>query len=1088
MSYQLDIPFLAVRMRLSGGGTMMSPLFDGQSIRINESMELMEGRYAETFQRLILNKGNYRELLNVLQDGDYYKADLMVSFRASKDGISHPDFSIAFEYFFKPSSKGYWAMVPTLGIEAFAPSMEQLDRVIEENIRLDFTRKRRLAAMQFVIPTFWFSQIELRSKVMQLSIPNLGDLERLKEGKDESLLAKVARLLNIERKVTYGRKTELQQLARAVKGKFNRNVLVVGASGVGKTALIWELVRLRKSKRIQGQVWETTASAMIKELTADTGWQDNLAQLCQELAGSSDYLFVRNLLELFEVGQYVGNEVSMAEYLRAYISRGEISLLSECTEEELARIELRSPNYLSYFQVIRLEEPRKDLEDIILSKVNDLARNRQLQIDSEAVRETIRLNKRFTPYAGFPGKPIRFLESILMNVKPAAGKAIQREEVIGHFCEESGMPQFMVDPRIPMAPQEVKDRFNQQVFGQERAVESVVNLLASVKTALSKTGKPIASLLFVGPTGVGKTELAKVLAEFMFGSRNKMIRFDMSEYSDPYAVQRLTGEAFYKDGLLTAAVRREPFCVLLFDEIEKAHPSFYDLLLQMLSEGRLTDSKGHLVNFCSTIIIMTSNIGAANLQGNRIGWRKGLDVEAVTEHFMTAVQKHFRPEMYNRIDEVIPFEPLSRDTVRQVVDREISLFREREGIRFRPLDLYLPPELYDYLAEKGYDPRYGARQLQRSIREQLIIPLARQLNHLDYDEKLIVRASLDKDRIVFDIEDDPLGLDLLLEELDKINLSDHASELRRQLVRIQEGHYYIALLSQLDLLEREKQRLKRKFWEDTQKANSYSYILQTQKDVADLKARVEQYELELSMACLDLRPYNPALEEDLKKWKKDFFVLKQDIYTHTNPDENYCFLAIYGRSIDPVLQLYLSCFGQMEVLVTGFTVWYREKYYNEEVTEVQTTTDENGREYKTEIRRRRQEFIKKEYSTKDANWQVPPEKGDVLYGIELGLVAPAIYLRLREEAGLQRWVFGENVAQTYRIVTSKRVEYSPENLIRKEYYKGNPYRIYESGFLKDTRLKISREVSKRQYGDLLWPALEERFKIALDQALFIGEG
>ena len=281
----------------------------------------------------------------------------------------------------------------------------------------------------------------------------------------------------------------------------------------------------------------------------------------------------------------------------------------------------------------------------------------------------------------------------------------------------------MVDPDIPMNLQAVRAHFKSEVFGQDVAVDRIVDVLASVKTALTKKGKPIASFLFVGPTGVGKTEIAKVLAKFMFGRRDRMIRFDMSEFSDPYSVQRLTGEGFFQDGILTAAVRREPFCVLLFDEIEKAYPSFYDLLLQLLGEGRLTDSRGRLVNFCSTIIIMTSNIGAANLQGNRISLVQEDSPQSVNQHFLSAVQQHFRPELFNRIDQVIAFQPLDRDTVRFVVEREMNLFKKREGIQFRNLDLSISEEVLDHLAKIGYDYRYGARYLQRTIRTQLVIPL-----------------------------------------------------------------------------------------------------------------------------------------------------------------------------------------------------------------------------------------------------------------------------------------------------------------------------------------------------------------------------
>ena len=179
-----------------------------------------------------------------------------------------------------------------------------------------------------------------------------------------------------------------------------------------------------------------------------------------------------------------------------------------------------------------------------------------------------------------------------------------------------------------------------------------------------------------------------------------MIRFDMSEYSNPYTVMKLTGESYFKDGLLTSAVRQTPFSVILFDEIEKAHPVFYDLLLQMLGEGRLTDSAGRLVNFCSTIIIMTSNIGAANLQTGRVGWNNNANLEEITTHFDSEVKKHFRPELFNRIDQVIPFEPLTADVIRKVTDREMDLLKKREGIAYRSMDFYIADEVYDVFRSK----------------------------------------------------------------------------------------------------------------------------------------------------------------------------------------------------------------------------------------------------------------------------------------------------------------------------------------------------------------------------------------------------
>ena len=287
----------------------------------------------------------------------------------------------------------------------------------------------------------------------------------------------------------------------------------------------------------------------------------------------------------------------------------------------------------------------------------------KIKVQPDAIEETLRLNKRFSPYSGFPGKPIRFLEGILLNKKSSnkSAESLTRSEVIQTFCEESGMPQIMVDPDIPMNPKQVKAQFNNEVFGQKKAINSVVNMLSTVKAGLSKSGKPIASFLFVGPTGVGKTELAKVLSKFMFGSREKIVRFDMSEYAGSDVVNKLLGSGYYSDGLLTSTVRREPFCVLLFDEIEKAHPVFYDFLLQILSEGRLTDSKGKLVNFCSTIIIMTSNIGATRATQRAVTLLKNdkNKNKDLAQKFLSAVKDHFKPELYNRIDEVIAFDSVS---------------------------------------------------------------------------------------------------------------------------------------------------------------------------------------------------------------------------------------------------------------------------------------------------------------------------------------------------------------------------------------------------------------------------------------------
>ncbi|NJL76297.1 MAG: ATP-dependent Clp protease ATP-binding subunit, partial [Saprospiraceae bacterium] len=590
-----------------------------------------------------------------------------------------------------------------------------------------------MSNVQDIVSAIWYRHISWEREEVLYSFPTPDEVSYYITTTQNPWLPRLAQQILVKKPVLYGRAKELEQLVQAFQNPFQKNILLVGENGVGKSVLIYEAVRVLQEQNLLPEIWETTAARLIKELIQKTGWQDNIVFLCNELVQKKAILYVRNLMELFEVGQYEGNEVSLGLYLRSVLSQGEIALVAECTEDELAQIELKNSNYTTLFQIIRLNPPTDELQMIILQKSKDLANNKQISISEDAIKEIIRLNKRYTPYSGFPGKPIRFLENIISDAPK--NTAILKSSIVRRFCEETGMPLAMVDETIPMDVAKVKAFFNINIFGQPQAVEGVVDILASVKAALMRKEKPIASFLFVGPTGVGKTELAKVLAEFMFGNRERMVRFDMSEYADDYSVARLIGTSVGSDGVLTSAIRREPFCVLLFDEIEKASSKFFDLLLPILGEGRLSDSNGKTVNFCATIIIMTSNIGVGSSSVIGLGEASH---QSKSAQYLTAVQQYFRPELFNRFDEVIPFEALSKEVVRSVVNREIEQLKRREGVATRSMHLEITPAVLDYLAEKGYSIKYGARHLQRAIREELSIPLATKLNLEDYDDRLEV--------------------------------------------------------------------------------------------------------------------------------------------------------------------------------------------------------------------------------------------------------------------------------------------------------------------------------------------------------------
>ena len=273
----------------------------------------------------------------------------------------------------------------------------------------------------------------------------------------------------------------------------------------------------------------------------------------------------------------------------------------------------------------------------------------------------------------------------------------------------------------------MEDRLHQRVVGQEEAVAAVANAVRRARAGLQDPQRPLGSFLFLGPTGVGKTELARALAEFLFDDEQAMIRIDMSEYMEKHTVARLIGAppgyvGYDEGGQLTEAVRRRPYAVLLFDEVEKAHPDVFNILLQVLEDGRLTDGHGRVVNFKNSVVIMTSNIGSAMIQELT---QEGVKEEEIRTAVLVELREELRPEFLNRIDEVIVFHPLSRDQIGRIV--EIQLGRLRHLLAERKLGLELSPAAHTRLAEEGYDPIYGARPLKRAIQQRIQNPLALEL-------------------------------------------------------------------------------------------------------------------------------------------------------------------------------------------------------------------------------------------------------------------------------------------------------------------------------------------------------------------------
>jgi ATP-dependent Clp protease ATP-binding subunit ClpB len=324
---------------------------------------------------------------------------------------------------------------------------------------------------------------------------------------------------------------------------------------------------------------------------------------------------------------------------------------------------------------------------------------------------------------------------------------VDEEDIAEVVARASGIPvsklmEGEVEKLIHM-----EEGLHQRVVGQDEAVTAVSNAIRRARSGLSDPNRPIGSFMFLGPTGVGKTELARSLADFMFDDERAIVRIDMSEYMEKHSVSRLIGAppgyvGYDEGGQLTEAVRRRPYSVILMDEIEKAHPDVFNVLLQILDDGRLTDGQGRTIDFKNTVIIMTSNLGSQWILASQ-----NEAEEAVEEKVLLTVREHFKPEFLNRVDEIIVFHRLSSENLARIVDIQLETLAER--LADRRLTLELSPEARRFLVDRGYDPAYGARPLKRLIQKMIENELALELLSGTFGDGDTIRAELSGDKLVF---------------------------------------------------------------------------------------------------------------------------------------------------------------------------------------------------------------------------------------------------------------------------------------------------------------------------------------------------
>jgi DNA polymerase III delta prime subunit len=384
-------------------------------------------------------------------------------------------------------------------------------------------------------------------------------------------------------------------------------------------------------------------------------------------------------------------------------------------------------SFAEMFHIVPVNEPPEaEVWRMLIQLMREMERDQQCAFDLDALPLVYDLHRRFMREAAFPGKAAGFLRRLAVRHKN--GK-VTHADVLEEFTRQTGLQTGFIFHSNSAATTNARAELTREIAvhlkGQEEAVAAFTNMLLTFKAGLNDPARPIGTMLLLGPTGVGKTESAKALARTMFGNEHRLVRFDLNEFVDARAMARLTGTLQQPEGLLTGAVRRQPFSVVLFDEVEKAAPEVFDLLLTVLDEGRLTDSLGRVADFTNCIILLSSNLGAREARA-RLGFGKPSATEE-SGHYISAAEKFFRPEFFNRLDRIIPFRALSEPELDEIARRLLAEVQKRDGLKRRDCTLTLTEAARAQLVARGYHPQLGARALKRIVEREVVQRLAERL-------------------------------------------------------------------------------------------------------------------------------------------------------------------------------------------------------------------------------------------------------------------------------------------------------------------------------------------------------------------------
>mgnify|MGYP002623491630 CR=1 FL=1 len=530
------------------------------------------------------------------------------------------------------------------------------------------------------------------------------------------------------------RDREIAQVCEHLRNS-KASLLLVGENGVGKTSILVDAVRMTRRHKANDdsdlvrtssashRFWLTSGARLIAGMKFLGQWEERLEWVIEELTQINGVLCADRLAGLLQAG---GRDpgASVAAFLAPYMERGDLRLVAEATPGQLDACRQLLPGFADLFHVINIDA----LDNAAMrGLLNQLAANHERNFGIPAERGCtellIRLTRRFLPYQVFPGPAVTFLAEAFTEASKYDEPELRKSHIVDRFCQQTGLSENLVRDDQTLAHTVVLDSLRARVVGQDEACNIAASVVTTFKAGLTDPRRPLSVMMFCGPTGVGKTELAKTLSEYLFGHGDggqRLVRLDMSEYSGFDAARRLLTKPDGEVSDLIERVRREPFSVVLLDEIEKASPAVFDMLLGLFDEGRLTDHFGRTTWFTSTVMIMTSNLGGA--RSAPIGFD-----ESQTPPFEREVRQFFRPELFNRIDHVVSFAPLRTEHIRSIAEMELRQLRQRKGLLRRNLELSWSEDLLRHLTSVGYDARLGARPLQRAIEQIVVGPLAQWL-------------------------------------------------------------------------------------------------------------------------------------------------------------------------------------------------------------------------------------------------------------------------------------------------------------------------------------------------------------------------